>query len=107
MIEIHDAKEAVLFAKKYRVISWLKASYRRLLQKDPLTIEELSSHPALDWETMGRLFYLRQDLTDMQKTHNYYCATCRCHVVRGQVCSCKFEHVFRTEFENMSFPGVD
>ena len=107
MTETHDAKEAVLLAKKYRVLSWLKASYGRLLQKTPLTIEELSSHPGLDWETMARLFYLKQEtpLTNQQRAYYYYCGTCSLHVAPGQIClTCRdtrLESVFRTEFESM------
>jgi hypothetical protein len=54
------AKEAALLAKKYGVGTWLKEAYLRLLQTNPLTIDELVAAPELDWETIGRLFCVKQ-----------------------------------------------
>jgi hypothetical protein len=55
-----EAKEAALLAKKYGVGTWLKDAYLRLLQTGSLTIDELVASPALDWETIGRLFCVKQ-----------------------------------------------
>jgi len=104
-----DAKAAVLLAKKYRVLGWLKTSYGRLIQQSPLTIEELSSHPALDWETIARLFYLKQNNLTGQNYYSssIYCTTCGDYF-SGQICTAchgtDLERVFRTEFESVSFP---
>jgi len=55
------AKEAALLAKKYGVGTWLNEAYLRLLRTDSLTIDELVAPPeSLDWETIGRLFCVKQ-----------------------------------------------
>ena len=51
-----------MLAKEYRVLSWLKAAYNRLLQTTDLATNELTAHPELDWETIGRLLSVKVNL---------------------------------------------
>ena len=40
---------------------WLREGYIQLVEKRPLTIEGLRSTPfALDWETIAKIFYMRE-----------------------------------------------
>ena len=102
--QTQNAKEAVLIAKKYQLLPWLKSSYLRLLQQNTLTIEELSSYPGLDWETIARLFYIAKQVQGSQM--NYNCSNCGNYVAAQHLCkACHMnflEDVFRTEFESMN-----
>lgn len=104
--QTQSAKEAALTAKQYRVLPWLKSSYLRLLRQNTLTIEELSSHPGLDWETIARLFYIAKEVQGSQRNHGYYCLICGNPVAAQKICdTCRmnlFETIFRTEFESMN-----
>jgi hypothetical protein len=102
-------KDAILLAKKFRVVSWLKAAYTCIL-RTPLKIEELSQTPALDWETIARLLYAKQ--VGLFPPGNYYCSSCT-RSIRGEaLCVCgsfvgrigsSIEESFRKEFEGV-FP---
>src|SRR5258705_13231218 len=51
-------KQIVLMAKKYNIITWLKAAYTQfILQVNPF--DELTRPPRVDWETIARLFYIK------------------------------------------------
>jgi len=71
-VETHPAKKVVLLAKKYSISSWLKRAYLRLVQKKMLTTQELRSAPSLDWETIGRLFGVK-DTRKSTKCSSMFC----------------------------------
>ena len=102
-----DAKTAVLLAKEYRVDSWLKVAYiRLLLEHAPLKIEELLQTPSLDWETIARLSYAKQlELCEFNSATSFCCNM-------SDVCYCaastsrkKFaiERSFKMELDNMKW----
>jgi hypothetical protein len=91
-----------LLAKKYRVVSWLKTAYTRLLQLGPLMTAELRAHPELDWETIARLCRVKHSLTLYDA--NSRCTHCGDRMV---VCTCSSnlqaytDHEFRAEIKDM------
>jgi len=79
------AKEAALLAKKYGVGTWLKEAYLRLLQTDSLTIDELVAPPeSLDWETIGRLFCVKQAACPYHSTIAISCPGCLQQKMAGE-----------------------
>ncbi len=111
-----DAKNAILLAKKYRVDSWLKAAYTRMVQRLP-KIEELLQTPSLDWETIARILYAKQLF--VYPTAHYYC-TCGDNTwtpVNDSFCGCResmtqinsaIEQSFRMELDDIKgTPNAD
>ncbi len=97
-----DAKNAVLLAKRYRVDSWLKAAYIRML-RGPLKIEEMLQTPSLDWETIARI-------KQLELTFNH--AYCPRYAQVDEICGGReftpqinsvIEQSFRMELDNMKW----
>jgi len=101
-----DAKTAVLLAKEYRIDSWLKAAYvRLLLEHAPLKIEELLQPPSLDWETIARLSYAKQlELCEFNPATHFCCDMggdyCDCAASTGRIV---IEQSFKMELDNMKW----
>jgi len=87
-------KKTVLLAKKYRVIDWLRTAYKQLVQQPSLGIPDLTGPEPLDWETIAKIFFLRQTITQKQPPA---CSCCS----PPDTSSSELEEIFRDEFESM------
>jgi len=99
-VKSQSLKQIVLIAKRYEIVSWLEIAYSQLSSKVPLPFDELTNHPAVDWETIARLLYAQQRMShgDIAKC----CPQCR----TGKFC-CKFiapqvQSLFKAEFDSMT-----
>lgn len=105
--------EAVIIGKKFRVLDWLRTSYIKLVEQESLKINDLlnPSPPAhaLDWETIARVFSVRESrarANPSQQSH-HYCPGCSQYTA-FDLCSCghrsfsgALEEVFQDEFKTM------
>ena len=104
-------KNTVLLAKKYRVVDWLRTAYQQLVKQPSLGIPDLRGPEPLDWETIARIFFIRQTVTQNQPAKSVYCYNC-CGYYQGSACnrcnpsvilvasSSELEEIFRDEFES-------
>jgi len=93
-VSSQDQKNTVLLAKKYRVIDWLRTAYKQLVQRPSLGIPDLTGPEPLDWETIAKIFFLRQTITQKQPPA---CSCCS----PPDTSSSELEEIFRDEFESM------
>ncbi|KAH9486152.1 hypothetical protein JR316_0000216 [Psilocybe cubensis] len=62
LVGTKNALRKIQLARKYDIESWLPDAYIELVEKEDLTLDELSQDPAypLDWETISKFFYIRE-----------------------------------------------
>jgi len=104
---------AVLISKRYHVLRWLKAAYLRLIMQQTLSVQELRKSPALDWETIAKLFSCKQIVISRVSdysgnTGGHCCTHCGRRIVDNlRICICSegfqanMDREFRDEFEVM------
>ncbi|KJA28688.1 hypothetical protein HYPSUDRAFT_33024 [Hypholoma sublateritium FD-334 SS-4] len=108
MIEKRSDLEVMYLGKKYRVASWLRMAYTKLVQIcAKLPIETLiSSQFPLDWETIAKLYQIR-DTICREAMDNATCEQChqtfgpsygQRHEPRRFSCECRVVRFINTHF---------
>lgn len=113
MITTRNDLEIIHISKKYRVVDWLRACYKKLAwASTELLIESLLSPPfPLDWETMAKIYHIRDTICRSGAASNLKCGECGENYGPGYTgpnrlcCSCRggklIETHFREEFLSM------
>jgi len=77
-----NLKQVILTAKKYNIVSWLKAAYSQLVRiGGVLPFDELTNPPAVDWETIARLLHIKYQYA-VNGNYFYSCDKCG----SGKIC---------------------
>ncbi len=119
MVTTRNNLEIIYISKKYRVVDWLRACYKKLAWSSiELPIETLLSPPLLlDWETMAKIYHIRDLIGRSGATTNMKCSECgesygpNSSGPNRLCCSCRavkmIETHFRQEFLSMGEGLVD
>jgi hypothetical protein len=94
-------KQIILIAKKYDIVSWLKAAYTQLEWSTTLPFDELIDAPAIDWETLARLLYIKHIKGTEYRAYVNKCPECKSGRICCGVVDEKVEEVFKDEFKKM------
>ncbi|KAF9523865.1 hypothetical protein CPB83DRAFT_862227 [Crepidotus variabilis] len=105
------AKEAVILAKKFRVENWLREGYRKLVEGEHLTLEELRETPVLEESTLVVLFYTKYRLFQQRAKNGYMiCSECNTHTY-GPCPKCYVRIIvnegFKQELEDMKIVALE
>ena len=101
-------------AKKYNIVTWLKAAYTQL-RHVPQPFFELTDPPAVDWETIARLLYIRERHAKAMQAPSIWpapsgtvqCLQCGSGGICCGVVNPLVEELFLAEFERMKETNFD
>ncbi|KJA28690.1 hypothetical protein HYPSUDRAFT_211367 [Hypholoma sublateritium FD-334 SS-4] len=78
MITTRNDLEIIFISRKYRVVDWLCACYKKLAwSSSELLIKSLLSPPfSLDWETIAKIYHIRDLISRSGANSNTKCGEC-------------------------------
>jgi hypothetical protein len=94
-------KQVILTARKYNIISWLKAAYTQLVDPDShFPLEDLTDPPAMDWETIAKILHvnLQRKISDYDYPDS--CGICGTGRICCGVVDPLIEETFKAEFSS-------
>ncbi len=107
MVTTRNDLEIIFISRKYRVVDWLRACYKKLTwSSSELLIKSLMSPLfPLDWETMAKVYHIRDLIGRSGATSNMKCGECgesygpSSSGPNRLCCSCRAGKMIETHFQ--------